>query len=114
MYFEYGAFFPHFLMNREYEMDEVTDVGFDGKSITYAKSQHIQTYSDVMRDNWALANRRRKKKLIYQRLVKHENLHRFKPETEISWGSMNSGNDQSSTASSSRYILEKLSSRYTR
>lgn len=40
-YLNYGSFMPHFIMNRKYGMDVVSDLNPRGQPIKYAKTKNI-------------------------------------------------------------------------
>ena len=74
VHFVYGPLFAHFLMNKDQVMKEVDSVKPDGTSIKYFKSASIMSYSDIMRNNWYDVSKLRRKKLVTEWLIKHDNI----------------------------------------
>jgi len=101
-----GSFFPHFLMSKQFGMEEVSDIGHQGEPITYAKSKSIVSYSEVMKDHWYKLSQKKKTRRLKQRFEQNQNCHSSTEKmTEVPFGSY-----LQSTVTSSKYINSKMSS----
>ena len=110
VHFSYGSFFAHYLMNKDHKMEEITTQGFDGETITYSKSKSIMSYTNIIHKWWNNISIRRRKKMVKEWCIKHENL---QSELILSNKKLktNPSSDQLSISTSSQYLFEKLNQR---